>query len=401
MSEGIVQDRSRPDGAKRSAGRRHGKDRGFVLLCLVIACVSLVILAVLLSAIFVQGIRFLDADFLTSPPDPQPAEAGIWPALTGTVWICTICALATLPLGIATAVFLEEFQPTHVWLRRVHGFVQLNIANLAGVPSVVYGILGLTAFVQMFGAFGSPENPALEWGVQYYDQFLTTGDQVLLVPAEGPAAPMTEIEPGLPAITPDGRRVEVHVIGPGDPLPQEEALRDRTLRSDAQGGRISRKQWYYLRVPFGRGVLAGGLTLMLVILPILIISSQEALRAVPNSLRDAALGLGATPLQVVWRVSLPAALPGIMTGSILSMSRAIGEAAPILIVVGILFISSGPSHLMAEFTALPLQIFNWAGRPQQAFHQVAASGIIVLLAVLLCFNGLAVYIRHKLQRPLS
>jgi len=139
----------------------------------------------------------------------------------------------------------------------------------------------------------------------------------------------------------------------------------------------------------------------LVILPIIIISSQEALRAVPSSLRQASLGLGATPWQTVRRVTLPAAFPGILTGAIIAMSRAIGEAAPLLMIAGIVFITRAPSNLMDDFTAMPLQIYNWAGRPQKEFHDLAASGIIVLLTALLLFNAIAVFMRQKLQKPLS
>ena len=195
--------------------------------------------------------------------------------------------------------------------------------------------------------------------------------------------------------------VEVNVIEPGEPHPEDESTLAYTIYSDAEAGRISNKSWYYFRLPLGRGVLAGSLTLMLVILPVIIISSQESLRAVPDSLRAGALGLGATRWQVVWNVTLPAAIPGIMTGSILAMSRAIGEAAPILVIAGLVFIRFTPENLMSEFTAMPLQIFDWAGRPQEDFHKVAASGIVVLLSILLSFNAIAVLIRHKMHKPLS
>jgi phosphate transport system permease protein len=140
---------------------------------------------------------------------------------------------------------------------------------------------------------------------------------------------------------------------------------------------------------------------MLVILPVIIISSQEALRAVPSSLRDGARGLGATSWQVVWNVTLPAAIPGMMTGSILAMSRAIGETAPILIIAGIVYIRNSPTHLMDSYTVLPLQIYNWTSRPQEGFHAIAAGGIIILLAILLSFNALAVLIRHRMQNKLN
>ncbi len=203
------------------------------------------------------------------------------------------------------------------------------------------------------------------------------------------------------ATTPSGRPVAIHVIPPRGPLPADPATRARTLRADAESGRISKKSWYYIRLPLGRSVFTGGLTLMLVILPVVIIASQEALRAVPDSLREGSLGLGATRWQMVRRVTLPAAIPGVMTGSILAMSRAIGEAAPVLIIAGVVYIGSAPANLMDNFTVMPLQIYNWSQRPQSEFHQVAATGILVLLAVLFVFNALAVLIRQKVQKPLS
>lgn len=272
--------------------------------------------------VFVQGWHHLDWDFIASYASRKPEKAGIKAALWGSVWACTVCGITALPIGVGTAIYLEEFAPRN----RLTGFIRLNISNLAGVPSIVYGILGLTAFVQMWGFLGSPNDPLITIG--------------------------------------------------------------------------TREHWYYLQLPFGRGVLAGGLTLMLVILPIVIVSAQEALRAVPGSLREAALAAGATQWQVVRQVTLPAAIPTIMTGSILAMSRAIGEAAPILVIAGIVFIRFTPANVMDDFTAMPLQIYDWAGRPQSAFHAVAATGIIVLLAVLLTFNAVAVFIRHKLQKPL-
>jgi phosphate transport system permease protein len=241
-------------------------------------------------------------------------------------------------------------------------------------------------------------------GVDYYDQYLaeTTEDEVvILVPVERSDSPPAALESGMAVRTPRGQELELNVIGPRDPLPAEEDLRQRTLRADAEGGRISKKSWWYVRLPLGRSVLAAGLTLMLVVLPVLIISAQEALTAVPNSLRDGAMGLGATKWQTIRRVTLPAAIPGIMTGSIIAMSRAIGEAAPILMIAGIVYISSPPESLMDDFTVMPLQIYNWAQRPQQEFHEVAATGIIVLLAVLLAFNALAVFLRQRLEKPLS
>jgi phosphate transport system permease protein len=263
---------------------------------------------------------------LKEAPAPQASRAGIYPAMWGSILACAVCALTAIPLGVGTAILLEEYRPKSRWLARLHGFVQLNITNLAGVPSIVYGILGLTLFANMF-MLGQGNEPGWELGT-----------------------------------------------------PQN---------------------WYYLRVPFGSSVLTGGLTLMLVVLPVVIISAQEALRAVPNSLRQGALALGCTRWQMVRHMTLPAAVPGMMTGTILAMSRAIGEAAPILIIAGIVYITFTPEHLMDDFTVLPMQIYNWAGRPQEDFHRVAAAAIVVLLTVLLSFNAVAVLIRYRFQRPLS
>lgn len=386
----------------RSSAPRKIKNRAFVVVCVTTSLVALVILAALLTAILVQGLPGLRAHFLTSAPSPDAAEAGIRPALFGTIWLCSVCGLLALPIGVGTAIVLEEFKPRHHLLVKLHGFVQLNISNLAGVPSVVYGILGLTAFASMFGLFGPSSEPFWEIGVRHYDQFLSeNGERPLFIPVTGRDAPPTAVAPGMTAL--NGRRelIQVNVIAADAPAPKDEATLGRTLRVDAESGRRSIRSWYYFQLPFGRGVLAGGLTLMLVILPIVIISSQEALRAVPNSLREAALGMGATPWQVVWNVTLPASVPGIMTGAILSMSRAIGEAAPILIICGVVYISNSPAHLMDDFTVMPLQIYNWMQEHQKEFHSLAATGIVVLLMVLLTFNALAVFIRHKLQKPLT
>ncbi|MAE63112.1 MAG: phosphate ABC transporter, permease protein PstA [Phycisphaeraceae bacterium] len=314
-------------GRPRSKWRRRMMDRLFLVGCVCAAVGSIAILVTLLASIARTGMTHLDLEFLRRGPSRKPENAGIYPAMIGSIMICAVCAVTAIPIGVATAIFLEEFKPRHRLLRRIHGFIQLNITNLAGVPSVVYGILAMTAFVQAFGVFGSLNEPAWSFGT-----------------------------------------------------------------ADA---------WYYVRLPFGRGVISGGLALMLVVLPIIIISAQESLRAVPDSLRQGAAALGATPWQTVRRMTLPRAVPGIMTGTILAMSRAIGEAAPILIIAGIVFIRYTPAHLMDDFTAMPLQIFNWAGRPNEQFHRVAAAGIIVLLVILLAFNAVAVFIRHKFGKPHS
>lgn len=403
MSKAGPQPRPQISAKLRPTAGRTRTNSIFIGICLTTAFLSIVILLVLLVAIAVQGRQYLNWNFLTSPPSPNTDEAGIRPALWGTIWVCLGCALFALPLGVATAIFLEEFKPRNKVLRGLHGFIQLNIANLSGVPSVVYGIIGLTAFAGMFGLFntvGGEQSP-WEFGVSYEYQFLAeNGRSIALAPARGHTEELLAIPRDL-QVRQGGKLVAANIIGATDTLPDDPKLLARTFRDDAMGSRIERKAWYYLRLPFGRGVLTGSLTLMLVVLPIVIIASQEALRAVPNSLREGAYGMGATRWQTVWNVTLPASVPGIMTGAILAMSRAIGEAAPILMIAGIVYITNAPGHLMDDFSVMPLQIYNWAGRPQLGFHQLAASGIIVLLVVLLAFNALAVFIRQKYQKPLS
>lgn len=380
---------------------RQWLDMVFRWFCVATASTSILILIVLLLSIFIQGSGALTWDFLVHYPEPDPDKAGLGPALWGTIWVCIVCAVFALPIGVATAVFLEEFKPKSHWLRRVHSFIQLNINNLAGVPSVVYGILGLTLFVSMGDLFGTSNDPALSVGVRYYDQFFTAGQKALRIPIADPSLPQTVATEGMQALNDDDEWVDVLVVASRAKLPRDPQQRKYALVKGKKSGRITDGSWYYFRIPLGRSVLAGALTLMLVILPIVIISTQEALRGVPSSLREAGLGLGATQWQVVRNVTLPASIPGIMTGSILAMSRAIGEAAPILILAGAIFITNSPSNLMDDFTVLPLQIYDWASRPQKEFHKLAAGGIIVLLFILFIFNLSAVLIRQFTQKNLT
>lgn len=302
----------------RSRGRA---DAVFRVACAGITLLSLVALGVLIVAVLTQGIKHLDWDFLSTGPSRRAGNAGFNIAMVGSVWLIVLTIIMALPLGVGTAVYLEEFAGKN----RLSRFIQLNIANLAGVPSIVYGMVALTAFGRFWGLI-SNRNP------------ITLGDS---------------------------------------------------------------ESFWYLRLPFGNSVLTGAFALTLVVLPVIIIATQESLRAVPGSLRQSARAMGATRWQTVRKVVLPAALPGIMTGAILSVSRAIGEAAPLLAVGASLFMLFRPENLMSTYTAMPLQIFNWAGRPQEEFHKVAASGIIVLLVVLLVFNTAAVIIRARFQKPLQ
>ena len=346
------------------------------------------------------------AHFLTAKPNSSdPATAGIGPALWGSVWVCTICAFVALPLGIGTAIFLEEFKPTHRFLLFLQNLVQLNITNLAGVPSIVYGILGLTAFATMFGVFGSDKEPLFRFGGKYYYQYLSEGMYPFLVPVADPSTP-PQLIAGIRAEDGDHQPITLNVIGPSDPLPDDETLLQWTVRSDSEGGLHPEKPWFYFQVPFGRGVLAAALTLMLVILPVIIIASQEAIKAVPSSLREGAMGLGSTRWQVVRNVILPAAIPGMMTGAILSVSRAIGEAAPLVVLCGVVYIARAPEHLMDFISVLPIQIFYLTGQPiseegQVNFQNVAAAASLVLLVVLLSFNTVAIVLRQITTKPLS
>ncbi len=390
-----------------SIPRRMALANVFSWICRLTAMCSVLILGVLLYSILSRGLTHLSWSFITSSPHPDPVKAGIWPALMGTFWTCAACAAFALPIGIGTAIFLEEFRPRNWLMRWLHAIVQLNIANLAGVPSVVYGIVGMAAFVSMFGLMDGADKDQtgnrsiFDIGSQYFDQFLTIDDGVLLVKVASNASPDTVAKDGLNVIDIDGKPAKMRLLEKGVAAPTSETERAVCVRWNETPGRIHRQAWYHFSIPLGRGVLAGSLTLMLVILPVVIISSQEAFRSVPPSLREAALGMGSTPWQAVWNVTLPAAVPGIMTGSILAISRAIGEAAPIMMISGVVFITRAPTNLMSVFTVLSLQIFDWAGRHEAQFHAISAAAIIVLLLLLLFFNSIAILIRQKFSRPLS
>ena len=277
--------------------KRRRKAKLFQRACATLTWTCVGLLAVLLFHVGSEGVEYLSLDFLTrSTSQLFPEKAGIRDALIGTVWLMFTTAAVSIPVGVAAAIYLEEFARPN----RVNTFIEVNVTNLAGVPSIVYGILGLAIFYRFL---------ALE-----------------------------------------------------------------------------------------NSVLAGGLTMSLLILPVIITASREAIRAVPNSIRLAAYGIGASKWQTVSAHVLPAAIPGIVTGVILAMSRAIGETAP-LITIGVpAFYQSSPGSVMDSFTALPMQIYSWASDPKVEFHKLAAAGIIVLLAVLLFMNAVAVFIRQRAQR---
>lgn len=254
---------------------------------------ALVVLSTLIYDIVSKGAGWVDLDFLRNFPSRRPEQAGLYPALIGSVWLMFLIVPMVFVIGVGAAIYLEEYAPKN----RMTSFIEVNISNLAGVPSIVFGLLGLTIFVRV--------------------------------------------------------------------------------------------------MELGNSVMAGALTLGLMSLPIVIVASQEALRAVKMELRHASLALGASKWQTTFNVVLPSAIPGIITGIILAVSRAIGETAPLIMVGAATFISTTPSSLFSDFTALPIQIYNWTSRPQPEFQNLAAAGIIVLMTMLIAMNSVAIYIRNK------
>ena len=288
----------RPAGSSNLASRKTRATT--VQWCLFAATAfALLVLGVLIWDITSAGGRWLSLDLLTNTPSRKPEQAGLRPALLGTLWVIGLTALFAFPVGVGAAVYLEEYAPDNRWTR----LLKTNISNLAGVPSVVYGLLGLGVFVSLF-----------------------------------------------------------------------------TL---------------------GRTIVSGALTMGLLILPVIIIASQEAIRAVPPSLRQAAFALGATRWQVARDHVIPKAMPGILTGIILSISRAMGETAPLLVVGAAAYVTFNPTGLTSKYTVLPVQIYEWARRPQQEFQDLAAAAIIVLLVLLLILNATAIYLRQRFSRKVS
>jgi phosphate transport system permease protein len=288
----------RPPPTSSLTARRPGRagEHAFRALCALATYLPLAILGWLLVDVAVTGLARLDWQFLTSPPSRDPDRAGIYPALMGSLWLIGLTALVALPIGIAAAVYLEEYGRRG----RLAAAAEIAIANLAGVPSIIYGLLGLGLFVRALA--------------------------------------------------------------------------------------------------LGETVIAGALTLALLVLPVVIMSTREALRSVDDGLREAALGLGATRWQATRRVVLPSALPGILTGTILAVSRAIGETAPLVMVGAVAYVAWAPDGVDAEYTALPMQIYRWTSMPQREFLANAAAGIVVLMATLLLLNGAAILLRNRARR---
>lgn len=297
---GAIASTIRPERAIASG--TNGERRPAALLFLVLLWLSLLVafgvLVTLIVTIIIDGQSQFTWRLFTEYPASSPDRAGARPAILGSAWVIGTTAVMTIPLGVAAAVHLEEFADKKNWFNR---FIELNVQNLAAVPSIVYGLLAL-AFLSMLG------------------------------------------------------------------------VQNKNI------------------------VIGGALALSLLILPVIIIATREALRSVPMEIRQGSLALGATPWQTVWRQTLPSAVPGIATGSILALSRALGEAAPLLVLGALVFVSFDPNGLLSGFTTLPIQIFNWTGRPQEGFHALAAATSVLLLGVLVLMNALAIFIRNKFQK---
>jgi phosphate transport system permease protein len=298
--------------------RRYGVDRMFVVAIWIATGIAISVLVWLLADVLMEGAGRINWQFLTSFPSSRPNRAGIIGALAGTLWVMIMVAVISFPIGVGAGIYLEEFASDNGLTR----FIEINISNLAGVPSIIYGLLGLAAFVRL-------------------------------------AEPITG----------------------------------------------------------GRTVLAGALTLVLLILPIIIVATREALRAVPESIRMAGFAMGATRWEVTWSHVLPSSISGILTGVILALSRAIGETAPLITIGALTFVPFTPGCteefpyfnptdlarcpadvFQSPFTVMPIQIYNWISRPQEAFQVNAAAGIVVLLVILLLMNSLAIFLRNRFQQ---
>ncbi len=284
---------------KTSTSVRHTLDRVFAVLVFIATMIGLVVLAVLLVDIARDGVPRLSWEFITSFPSVSPDRSGIYPALLGSLWLLGMTALFSVPLGVGAAIYLEEYATD----TRLNRLIEVNISNLAGVPSIIYGLLGLGIFVNLLG------------------------------PVTG-----------------------------------------------------------------GQSIISGALTLSLLILPVIIIASREALRAIPDSVREGGFALGATHWEVIRGHLLPMALPGAITGTILALSRAIGETAPLIVVGAATYITFAPDGPLSAYSALPIQIYSWVSQPQEKFQIAAAAGIAVLMVVLLLTNSVAIWLRNKYQR---
>ncbi len=383
----------------------------------------------------VTVIRFyswLDGEFLTTPMSSTPALAGVRTALIGSAGLMIVVILVALPIGVGSAIYLEEY--AH------HGFVnrliETNVRNLAGVPSIIYGMLGLAIFVRALAPFSSGlifhinfDAPTVESvveriapafdGAVVYENGQIRSSSVGLSDESARRVADVFLHYGTPSLTMQGNSavadmadslaealsIAVDTTATVAGEPQDIEVRGQTWRFDVDADAGISDQAFdslmasLVRInsfsPNGRTLVSAGLTLVLLILPIIIINAQEAIRAVPYTIREASYGLGATRWQTIWRQVLPAALPGIMTGTILSVSRAVGETAPLIVVGAATFLLTDPTSPFSQFTAMPIQIFQWTARPQGQFADIAAAAIIVLLALMLSLNAVAIVLRNR------
>ena len=385
----------------------------------------------------VTVIRFhswLDSEFLAKPMSSTPALAGVRTALIGSIGLMIVVVSVALPIGLGAAIYLEEY--AH------HGFVnrliETNVRNLAGVPSIIYGMLGLAIFVRALAPFTSglifhhnfdaptiesvAERiaPAFDGAIGYDGGALSSDSDSSAIDARTLARVVdTFMRFGTPSLTMHGNSsvtdmssaladaldIAVDTTATRADEDHDIEARGAYYRFDvADNARISDAAYDHLMAslvrinsfaPNGRTLLSAGLTLVLLILPIIIINAQEAIRAVPYAIREASYGLGATRWQTIWKQVLPAALPGIMTGTILSVSRAVGETAPLIVVGAATFLVADPTSPFSQFTAMPIQIYQWTARPQGQFADIAAAAIIVLLALMLTLNATAIFLRNR------
>lgn len=275
------------------------KDKLFQVWGIACTFIGLFLLCIFIGNILIDGLTRIDWQFLTSLPSRKPEKAGIWTAMMGSIWILFLTASIAFPLGVAAGIYLEEYG-NKSWMSNL---LEINISNLAGVPSIIYGLLGLEIFVRILN--------------------------------------------------------------------------------------------------LGASVLAGSLTLSLLILPIIIVATREAIKAVPHTIKEASFALGATKWQTIWNQTLPSSFGGILTGAILALSRAVGETAPLIVIGALAYVPFAPSNPLDEFSVLPIQIFNWVSRPQHGFVTNAAAAIIILLLITFVMNGIAVYFRNKWQKKIQ
>jgi phosphate transport system permease protein len=338
--------------SQSNTAQRKAVGIAFHALLIAATLLGLIVLIALLVDVAIEGLPWVRTQLFTNFHSRHPEEAGMKSAIAGSVLMLVGTAILSFPMGVGAAIYLEEYARRN-WMTNL---IQINIANLAGVPSIVYGMLGLAVFARAYGAFQS-------------DGFLTR------------------------ALT-----GQTFSIG-GAPYHLPNIANALGWEIGSRGGFTFDILGLPIQLPFGNSILTGSLTMTLLILPIVIIAAREAIRAVPRSVREASYALGATRWQTVSRQVLPAALPGILTGMILALSRAMGEAAPLIVLGALTYVPFLPRNIWDIFTAMPIQVFNWITLPQEDYRvHLAGAGILVLLTILLAMNALAVYLRNRFEK---